>query len=1437
MATSKVDVQVTASGAEQAADQLTKLGNAGAEATARIHKGGREASSGLLALEEASHLAHARVAEMAHAAGPLGDILIKLGPAGLAAAAGIGAIGALAHEALAAAEALELRMLKVQAALSATGYASGQTAEEIEQLSIAMSTTTRAGMADVQQAATQLLAFRSVSGEVFGQTLKLAQDLSAAGFGGLAENAVKLGRALDEPVQGLTTLRGVGIVFSEQLKEQVKDLEDHGHHLEAQQIIIAELTRRVGGVGAAERDTLTGAWHAFTQELELGAERLGKSSGLLDVMQAAVEGLTSAVHAYNQVPDLDTRIAALNDRADRAEFDGDHRWAELLRDQAVALREQAKAQHELEQAEKARAVAGQQAAAEERRQADFKAKIDAAEVDALKILRDLRDEMREEENKAADQLEKEQAARDKVIEGLVVQADSAVRLFAALREGEDSYQRTLRDLEVEKNLRQLGADATAEQTQRVIELTVAAFDAKAAIDDFNDAQKKAEEQAKKVAAEAQKEADALVRATEKANKEILKQAQEMSAQVVDAFINILEGSKNPLDGLAAYVKKTFEQIAAAAIITPIVQPIILSAVSAAVGGLGGGIGGGPGLTGGGALGTASSLAGLGSNAGLFAGLGSTVAGGINSFGAGIGLTASPAPMLYGAPTGLLGGTASLTSVLGAAGLGAIGGGLLAGLLGENKTGGSIGGGIGATIGMLTPLGPVGALIGGALGSIVGGLFGSNPSDRLEGATLDLITGARSLYDLGPKKQNPEAERAVGSFLDAVASVRDMLQQTTGGRVGTRNVALEVGLRTGTNVYLDGAKTQVQSVEEAFRLVLKGMVDSIEGLTPDVQAAIQQLDPNGDLQKFGDDLEFIVGFKDTVAAMIEGALSIRDSVKALASEEIKTATAQIRDFKDTAARLGLDTDAATEATRRYVERLVGLGAPAGPASQLDRQLQILEGTFEALAPLLAEVNLGVDAMTLKQQALARVLADVNAGDQARLDDVSGRRYLNDLRAATTTVTADRADRLRLPGGNTTIVDAIFAGSVKNIIDQAVRAAGAIDQAGDALSLIKATFADVPEIVSVADAAIANLADTFGLAGDAANRAADATERVHDLLRRTAETQSEAIDTQARASRSLLEAMAQAERHLNATLLRLDLDPSLSLLTPQALFDATQARFDDTSRRSLLGDQDAFAEIGDLGVGLVELARQMFGSTDKTVAIQTQVKMAVAAARDVAGRHKDIASQQLDVLEAQLVELRRIASGQAPDGTPVAPGPAATALDFAALTQQYRDYGAPPPGSVSFGVFENSLLDLVSRTSDADLIRKNISEQSGRLSDPLFGGSAQRILDAFTGRAQAIGIPGYAAGGLHPGGLYLAGERGIEIGATGPARFYSHRETRDLLAGAAIDAGELTLAAKATTFETAHMREELIGMRRELKRVAALLQDVIDKRPIGIAARAA
>ncbi len=123
-----------------------------------------------------------------------------------------------------------------------------------------------------------------------------------------------------------------------------------------------------------------------------------------------------------------------------------------------------------------------------------------------------------------------------------------------------------------------------------------------------------------------------------------------------------------------------------------------------------------------------------------------------------GSVANPAMLGSGAPvtnaTGAL-GTSTLSSTLGAAGIGAFAGNFL-GKIGGNSTGGSIGGAAGAAIGNMIAPG-IGGFIGGAIGGIAGGFFGGKPATAASSFANDGINPDGTFINarVGSKGAGPE----------------------------------------------------------------------------------------------------------------------------------------------------------------------------------------------------------------------------------------------------------------------------------------------------------------------------------------------------------------------------------------------------------------------------------------------------------------------------------------------------------------------------------------------------------------------------------------------------------------------------------------------------------------------------------------------------------
>jgi phage-related protein len=144
-----------------------------------------------------------------------------------------------------------------------------------------------------------------------------ALDLAAAGFGSAETNAVQLGKALQDPIKGLTALARSGVTFTEVEREKIKAMVESGNILGAQEAILKAIETQVGGTAEA---TATGSAKmsvAFGEMQEaIGTallplfeklvplvtgflEWIGKNSVLVTVLAGAMGVLAAAILAVN----------------------------------------------------------------------------------------------------------------------------------------------------------------------------------------------------------------------------------------------------------------------------------------------------------------------------------------------------------------------------------------------------------------------------------------------------------------------------------------------------------------------------------------------------------------------------------------------------------------------------------------------------------------------------------------------------------------------------------------------------------------------------------------------------------------------------------------------------------------------------------------------------------------------------------------------------------------------------------------------------------------------------------------------------------------------------------------------------------------------------------------------------------------------------------
>ena len=145
---------------------------------------------------------------------------------------------------------------QTNAVLKSTKNAAGLSAKAIGDLAQALSEKTAVDDEAIQSAENLLLTFTKIGKDTFPAATAAVLDLSAATGTSLKGASIQVGKALQDPVRGLTALRRVGVNFSTDQQEVIKKLVDTGKTAEAQKLILKELATEFGGSAAAQATPL-----------------------------------------------------------------------------------------------------------------------------------------------------------------------------------------------------------------------------------------------------------------------------------------------------------------------------------------------------------------------------------------------------------------------------------------------------------------------------------------------------------------------------------------------------------------------------------------------------------------------------------------------------------------------------------------------------------------------------------------------------------------------------------------------------------------------------------------------------------------------------------------------------------------------------------------------------------------------------------------------------------------------------------------------------------------------------------------------------------------------------------------------------------------------------------------------------------------------------
>lgn len=200
------------------------------------------------------------------------------------------------------------------AALKSTKGVAHVTAAGIGALANRLSQATGVDDELIQSSENLLLTFTRIRNEtgkgnqIFDTATARIEDMAAAmnhgevTASGLKSSSILVGKALNDPIKGLTALRRVGVAFTKQQTEQIKKMVESGNILGAQKIILGELKTEFGGTAAAAADPAQKAkvaWQNFQEFIGgLFLPTINKAAGAFT--SKVIPGLKAMISAFRE---------------------------------------------------------------------------------------------------------------------------------------------------------------------------------------------------------------------------------------------------------------------------------------------------------------------------------------------------------------------------------------------------------------------------------------------------------------------------------------------------------------------------------------------------------------------------------------------------------------------------------------------------------------------------------------------------------------------------------------------------------------------------------------------------------------------------------------------------------------------------------------------------------------------------------------------------------------------------------------------------------------------------------------------------------------------------------------------------------------------------------------------------------------------------------
>lgn len=226
------------------------------------------------------------------------------------------------------------RVFAIAKSMDLFGSETGKVTKRLTDLGDALERETGLTAESIKETQAKLLTFKQIAitadeaGGAFDRATQAAIDMGAAGFGEATNNAVQLGKALQDPIKGITALARSGVTFTAQEKAKIRTLVESNRILEAQDMILTAVEQQVGGTAVATAtatvkmknalgevtdivgESLAPAFESGATAMQGFAKWAAKNEPIVAALGVALVGLPATILAVKAAMAVSTAVSA-----------------------------------------------------------------------------------------------------------------------------------------------------------------------------------------------------------------------------------------------------------------------------------------------------------------------------------------------------------------------------------------------------------------------------------------------------------------------------------------------------------------------------------------------------------------------------------------------------------------------------------------------------------------------------------------------------------------------------------------------------------------------------------------------------------------------------------------------------------------------------------------------------------------------------------------------------------------------------------------------------------------------------------------------------------------------------------------------------------------------------------------------------------------------